>query len=500
MQTALSEDERIKAEWMRRDLLKFMEGAWHVLEPATPFVSGFHIEAVAEHLQLVTSGEILKLMINMPPRHMKSLSASVFWPAWEWASKPATRWLYASYAQSLATEHSVLCRRLIESDWYQARWGSVFQLEDDQNQKTKFENNRTGLRRATSVGGTATGAGGDRIVYDDPHNANEIESDTVRQGVIEWYDGVMPSRKNDPKKSSEVVIMQRLHEDDLAGHALKQEDDWELLCLPAEYEPNRCRLTTGWEDPREKPGELLWGERIGVTELAVLKNRLGSYRYAGQYQQNPVPAEGGILKRKWWQYYDPTEAPPFSEILQSWDMTYKDTDGSDWVVGQVWGRDLANKYLIRQFRQHAAFTETVKALVAMTAWVEKTYPQHKSHVKLIEDAANGPAVITTLKRKIPGLIPVSADVSKEARAHAASPEVEAGNVYLPGGPNLDGDNYDALITPQWVQDFVEEATHFPKASHDDQVDAATQALIRMAGRAPVPLQPRTGKPKRRVNL
>jgi predicted phage terminase large subunit-like protein len=489
---ALTAQERIDAERMRRNFRLFVGGAWHIVEPATPMIGGFHIDAICEHLEHVSNGDIRKLIVNVPPRHMKSLLTSVFWPAWEWISMPHTRWLFASYAQKLAIDHSVLCRRVILSDWYRERWGGVFSLEEDENQKTSFENNRTGRRIATSVGGTATGLGGDRLVYDDPHNANETESDVIREGVIEWFDGTMATRKNDPKKSAEVIIMQRLHEEDLTGHVLAQEDDWELLCLPAEYEPERCKLTTGWVDPREEEGELLWEEQMGTPELSDRKKRLGSYKYAGQFQQNPVPSEGGILKKPWWNYYRPGHLPQLQEILQSWDLSFKDTDGSDYVVGQIWGRDLGNKYLIRSYRRQASFVETVRMILKATEWVEETFPNFKSHPKLIEEAANGSAVLSALKRRVPGMIPIQAEISKEARAHAVSPEIEAGNVFVPGEERFDGLTYDNEGTPLWVQEFIDECAAFPKAKNDDQVDACTQALNRMAGRGGGESHVRTG--------
>ena len=213
----------------------FIRQAWHVLEPATPYIHGWHIDAMCEHLEAVTRGWIRNLLINVPPRHMKSLAVSVFWPCWEWTQHPERRWLYASYAQSLSIRDSLKCRRLIESDWYQAHWGQVFQLRGDQNQKMRWENDKTGYRLASSVGGSLTGEGGDRLVADDPHNIQQRESDTIREGVLQWWDEVMSTRLNDPKTGAKVLVMQRLHERDLSGHVLEQ-GGWEHLCLPAEYE------------------------------------------------------------------------------------------------------------------------------------------------------------------------------------------------------------------------------------------------------------------------
>ena len=225
----------IESEMARRSLREFVRQAWHVVEPATPYIPGWHLDAICDHLEAVSRREIRNLLINMPPRHMKSLAVSVFWPCWEWATWPERKWLFSSYAASLSIRDSLKCRRLIESPWYQANWGDRFQLTGDQNAKQRFENNKSGYRLATSVGGTATGEGGDRIVVDDPHNVNEAESDLVRRGVIDWWDQVMSTRLNDPKTGAKVIVMQRVHEADLAGHVLAQ-GGYEHLCLPAEYE------------------------------------------------------------------------------------------------------------------------------------------------------------------------------------------------------------------------------------------------------------------------
>src|SRR5215472_12763100 len=212
----------IETELASRSLREFVRQAWHVVEPSTPFVPGWHIDAIIEHLEAVTRGQIRNLLINVPPRHMKSLLVSVFWPAWEWIRHPERRWLYSSYAASLAQRDSVLCRRLIESPGYQQRWGRVFSLTSDQNTKGRFDNSRTGCRLTTSVGGAVTGEGGDRIVCDDLHNVQEAESDSIRKNTVDWFDVVMSTRVNNPKTAAKVVVMQRCHQQDLSGHLLEQ--------------------------------------------------------------------------------------------------------------------------------------------------------------------------------------------------------------------------------------------------------------------------------------
>lgn len=473
---------KVERELATRSLREFVRQAWHVLEPLTPFVQGWHIDAIIEHLEAVTRGQIRNLLINVPPRHMKSLLVSVFWPAWEWIQHPQRRWLYSSYGAQLSMRDSVTCRRLIESPWYQARWGDRFALTSDQNTKGRFDNNRSGYRLSTSVGGSVTGEGGDRIVCDDPHKVDEVESDTVRKAAIDWWDVAMSTRVNDPKTSAMVIVMQRCHQRDLSGHLLEK-GSFEHLCLPAEYEGSPRVTSIGFLDPRQIHGELLWPERFGAKEIADLKISLGSYAAAGQLQQRPSPAGGGLIKRHWFKFWqapganlppvvvrfpDGTQRQVMAEAIatveeraQSWDCSFKDLDTSDFVVGQVWGRIGSYFLLLDQVRDRMDCPATVKAVRALSAkWAGCS-------AKLIEDKANGSAVLQMLGREIPGLLPVNPGGGKVARAAAVSPLIEAGNVYLPHPAQA-----------PWVEDLIEECAAFPNGAHDDQVDAMTQLLLR----------------------
>jgi predicted phage terminase large subunit-like protein len=470
--------DQIATERARRALGEFVVQAWPIVEPGTPFVGGWHIDAICEHLEAVSRGEITRLLINVPPRHGKSLLVSVFWPAWAWARGPELRWLFSSYAQSLSTRDSVRCRRLLESPWYRERWGDIFDLTGDQNVKNRFENNRTGVRIATSVGGSATGEGGDILVCDDPHKIEEAPSDLVRERVIAWWDATMCTRLNDPARGAMVVIMQRVHERDLAGHLLEQ-GGWTHLCLPAEYDPSHPFC---WpEDPRREPGELLCADRFGPDEVERLKRSLGSYGAAGQLQQRPSPVGGGIFQRSWWRYYDPEHPlPQLDEIVQSWDLSFGASVGSDYVVGQVWGTAGADVYLLRELRERMTFTQTLSAVREMTGWVDHRFPRHRGHAILVEQAANGAALVDVLAREIGSLIPIRPEGSKLSRAQAVSPQVEAGNVWLPGHPNVDNTGYDCDRTPPWVAGFIEELATFPVGAFDDRVDSMTMALRRLA--------------------
>lgn len=464
----------------------FVEGAWELLEPGTPYKENWHIDAICEHLEYVKRGDIKRLLINIPFRCMKSLLVSVFWPTWVWTDKPEYRFLFSSYAQKLATRDALKSRRVIQSSWYQRQWGYKFRLTSDQNEKMRYENDKTGYRVSTSVGGVGTGEGGDALVWDDPHNADDVHSDVIREGDLDWWSQVWSTRKNNPKKSVEVGVMQRLHERDLTGYILEEVGGYEHLCLPMRYEgDNKCVLSTGWEDPRKKERELLWPERFGEEEVAEAEKRLGTYGTAGQLQQRPAPEAGGIFKKHWWRFWHPAGENPlpvrvrmadgewfecgqmelpirFDMNVQSWDMAFKDTDDSSYVVGQVWSRWKGNAFLRDQDRDRMDLPKTCGAVAALSQrWPETT-------AKWVEDKANGPAVIQTLKRRIPGLVGVNPQGDKAARARAVSPYVESGNVYLP---------HPALFP--WVKILLDEVAKFPNGRHDDQVDAMTQALIRL---------------------
>lgn len=466
-----------------RSLAEFVRQGWHVIEPATPLVWGFHIDAICAHLEAVSRGQIRNLLINIPPRHMKSLLVSVFWPAWEWTQSPERRFLCSSYSASLSIRDSVKCRRLIESPWYRARWGHLFVLSGDQNVKSRFDNSRSGYRLSTSVGGSVTGEGGDRIICDDPNNVADVLSDAVRRSTNDWWDMAMSTRVNDPKTSAKVIVMQRCHQQDLSGHLLEQ-GGYEHLCLPAEYEGPTRATSIGFVDPRTEPGELLWPEQFGRKEIDGWKVSLGSYGAAGQLQQRPSPIGGGIFKRHWFRYIQPRGAnlPPVQvplpdgttmsipatevpygrvEQVQSWDCSFKDLSTSDYAVGQVWGRYGSMFLLGDQVRGRMDCPTTVKAIRELSA----KWPGCVAI--LIEDKANGPAVIQMLSCEIPGIIPVNPSGGKIARAQAISPLVEACNVYLP----------HPSYAP-WVNDFIEECVQFPNGAHDDQVDAMTQVLLR----------------------
>ncbi|SDP78307.1 phage uncharacterized protein (putative large terminase), C-terminal domain-containing protein [Desulforhopalus singaporensis] len=445
----------INKELAERSLSHFIRQAWKVIEPGTPYIHNWHIDAICEHLEAVTNGQLQDLVINIPPRHLKSIAVSVCWPAWVWITKPEKRWIFASYAQSLSTRDSLKCRRVIQSPWYQENWGDRFQLSGDQNAKIKFENDKTGHRISTSVGGSATGEGGDFVVVDDPHNVKEALSDTIREATVEWWDQVMSTRLNDPKTGSKVIIMQRVHQNDLSGHVLEQ-GGYEHLCIPAEYEKKRYHTSIGFKDPRTEDKELLFPKRFDRPAIEKLKTVLGTYAAAGQLQQRPAPAEGGIFKLEWWQYYK--TSPKVSWILQSWDTGYKTGPKNAYSCCETWGITNSGYYLLDLWREKVEYPDLKRA-------VKNLYNKWRSRVVLVEDKASGQSLVQEIKRgtRIPIKAVTVTDGDKVVRASLVSPIVEAGNVFLPE---------DA----PWLADFIDEHTHFPNAAYADQVDTTSQAL------------------------
>ena len=446
---------------------EFTKAAWPTIEPGVDFKNNWHIDAISDHLQAVAEGDIKRLIINVPPRHMKSISVAVALPAWTWATQPSKKFLYASYAASLSIRDSTKCRRLIDSPWYKAHFGDKFKLTDDQNQKQRFENDQTGFRIATSVGGALTGDGGDIIAIDDPHNSIEADSSKVREGVLDWWDQAMQTRLNDPKTGAFIIIMQRLHEQDLTGHILANqlEGEWDHLMLPARYEvgaPNPMRSSLGFTDPRTQEGELLWPDRMDEKTLKTLERSLGSYAAAGQLQQRPSPKGGGILKASWWVPWEKEELPEVTYVIQSWDTAFETKESSSYSARTTWG--------IFKHNGH-------DCLIVLEAWYDKvTYPELRKLAQeayndwepdavLIEKKASGASLPQDLRMAGVPVLAYSPDRDKVARAHASSALLEDGRIYYP--------------KRKWAEDLISICAAFPAAKNDDIVDTCTQAWLRL---------------------
>jgi predicted phage terminase large subunit-like protein len=475
---------------------KYIPRAWPIVEPST-FIPNWHIDAIAEHLEAVTAGDIQDILITMPPRHSKSLTIVVLWPTWEWINLPFNRWVFASYAFSLSVRDSIKRRKVIRSAWYQERWADRYQLIEEQNTKIRYENDRNGYMLASSVGGSNTGEGGERIVADDPHNVKEGESDKVRKETVDWWNIVMSTRRNDADKSARIVVQQRVHEADVAGDIIEK-GGYVHLNLPTEFGfagGQRCR--TGWmskkegkyrvwEDPRKEEGELLNPARFGRSANEAAKIDLGDYQYAAQHGQNPTPPKGQIIQASWLKYYGgPTgvQIPDWTNCtnqfmpLLSIDSSFKEHRDTDFVAGLGWAQFGADIYLMPIcIHKRMNFPATIDAIAEFVGGENldgEHYPGIYPFIKmkLVETKANGDAIIDTLKHKIPGMFPFDpGNASKESRLQAGSWRFRAGNVYLP----------HESIAP-WIKEYVYELCAFPKAKKDDYVDATSQMLLFVGG-------------------
>ena len=470
----LSREQKIRLIAAQR--LKETRNAQSSVLPFTTYTfpkyqTNWHHALIGKYLDQLVRGEITRLIVKTPPRHGKSELVSRRLPAFAFGLNPDEQIILASYSDTLAKKMNRDCQRVMDDPAYFKvfpetmipRKGLV-----SLDGRTYVRNSeefeimyRKGKYKCAGIGTGITGMGFTLGIIDDPFKDRKAaDSKTIREWVWDWFTSTFMTRAE--KDARVLITMTRWHEDDLVGRVISQAKDhngdvYTILNLPAIYDPELPYLNP--LDPRE-PGEALWPDKYGLERLMKLKAN-SSRDWSSLFQQTPITEGGNIVDRAWWKYYDEPPAR-FDQLIQSWDLTFKKTDAADYVVGQVWGRKGADKYLLDQVRAQMGFTETVRAIHQMS----KKWP--KAHRKLIEDKANGPAVIDSIKREIMGVIPVKPDGSKEARAHAVSPQIEAGNVFLPKNA-------------PWVQDFVQEWSAFPNGKNDDQVDTSTQALNDLGG-------------------
>ena len=328
-------------------LVSFIRMAWSIVEPGQPYTHGWHIDAICEHLEAITDGHELadgtlynRLLVNVPPGTMKSLITNVFWPAWEWGpcNMPHLRYVCAAHkVENLSARDSRRMRQLITSEWYQARWGELVKLAKDQNEKLNFVNSVGGFRIATAIT-SLTGIRGDRVIIDDPHSVDSAASETQRQTEVTTFLEAIPTRLNDPIRSSIVIIMQRLHEEDVSGIILDKQLGYDHLMLPMEFDPARAFPTKlGFIDPRTEAGELLFPERFPAEVVARDSRVMGPYATAGQFQQEPTPRGGGVIKREWWRLYEASVFPPMEYVVASLDTAYTIKAENDFSALTVWG-------------------------------------------------------------------------------------------------------------------------------------------------------------------
>lgn len=497
---------KIIAEQCRRSLARFVREAWHVLEPGNPLIWTWHLDVICDHVQAMLEDVAAAkadrsyrmrvdpnegLVINAPPRSLKSMIVMVFAPAWAWTRWPWRTFRCLSVNPGVAKRDSRKSNELIKHAWYRESFDVDWQiggvLEDGDGNPLPdgvelYQNSRRGFRASSGLGAQVVGSGSDVILIDDPHDPDEVLSEAKRKSVVDRYDASIHNRVDDPLAAARIAVMQRLHEDDLSGHlyregwrglvirqiAEKQPDDQKRKTLREKsqlYEGTHAPTFLGWVD-RRAPGELLFPERFSPEWCAKESKRLGSMRWAGQHQQNPGPGDGILFKIRHWAYYKDGDLPDrFDRITGSIDLNGKETDNGSRAACTVWGQVGSKHYLIYAWAERPGFTEAVAEIRAIVARVEERFGRITA--MLIEDKANGPSVIETLKidPDMPPIIAISpGSDSKFARAASAQPTHEAGDLAIP------------RVAP-WVDDYTHELSVFPNGSTDDYVDTTSQYVL-----------------------
>ncbi len=456
-QTAL-EAERIRCS---QSFAYFIRRAWpHIIPDELQW--NWHLDAVAQHLEAVAVGDIRRLLVNIPPGTSKSTLIGVMYPAWLWgpAGQPGHRYIGAAHEQGLAVRDNRLMRELVRSDWYQRLWPMA--LAGDQSEKLYFENEHRGFRQACAVA-SMTGRRGHCIAWDDPLNPEKAHSSTARETAIRVLSETVPTRLNNPTTSSIIVIMQRLHEQDPSGHIISKELGYEHLLIPMEFEPQRrVHTCIGWTDPRTDEGELLDPVRFPADVIERDKRAMGEYAWAGQMQQRPAPAGGGVLRDEWWRFAG--EPPRIVHRTIYADTAQKTKEANDFTVFQCWGRSLDGQAVLLDMVRGK--WEAPELLEQGRAFYEKHRLQTgKGALRAfkVEDKVSGTGLIQTLKREGVPVVAIKRDVDKITRAYDAAPFVESGNVVL-------------MRNCPHLSDFLAEASAFPNGVHDDTLDPMMDAV------------------------
>lgn len=423
---------------LRTDFCSFVERSFNTLNPGTEYMHNWHIEKIAEKLEEAESGKVKRLVINMPPRYLKSLCVAVSWPAFLLGNDPSRRIIAASHSSSLSVKHSVDTRKIMQSEWYKNIFPNL-SFANDQNEKSKFMTTESGFRLATSVGGAITGEGGNFLIIDDPLSPEKAMCSNSREQTLRWFDQTFSTRLDSKKSGVIIVVMQRLHEEDLSGSLLEREG-WDHLCLPAVNDNN----------------ELLHEEREGWSEIRRIKSDMGEYGFSAQYLQKPYCLDGGIIKNEWLQFYGEEISQPIA-IYQSWDTAIKTSNTSDYSVCLTVAETKNGFYIIDALREKLAYPDLKRRFLSEA---EKWKPD----AILVEDKASGQSLIQDLRMET--TLPIIAQMPKDdkvTRLAGVSPMIEAGKLFLPKRTALS-------------QVLTAELLAFPSSRHDDMVDALSQFL------------------------
>ena len=449
--------QRMLEAILRRDFESFIAKCFHHTSPAQRLSRASYLKAIAWHLEQCRAGNVRRLIISMPPRYLKSISASVAFPAFIFGHDPTARVVCASYSGELSAKHARDSRAVMGADWY----GRLFprtRLSSQRTAEHDFMTTERGYRMSTSVGGTLTGRGGNWVILDDPQKPDEAMSEARRGSVTSWFDNTLYSRLDNKTTDVMIVIMQRLHPDDLIGHILAKEEGWVHLNLAAIAEIDEhipIGPGTFWH---RRVGDLLDPIREPLHVLDQIKQSMGSANFAAQYQQQPTPPEGELIKWAWFKSYE--AAPRNGRIIQSWDTASKAGELNDYSVCTTWMIAGYDYYLLDVFRGKLQYPDLRRAVIDQ---------QHRwnSTVILIEDKASGMALAQDFRgselRQAGYPIRIEPEADKITRASAQSNKIEAGRVFLPR-------------SAPWLNDLRVEILQFPYGRHDDQVDSITQFL------------------------
>jgi predicted phage terminase large subunit-like protein len=454
--------QKIRAELAKRSLKEFVHQAWPIVEPGTPLVWGWPMDAICEHLEAVSNGEIKRLLITVPPGTSKSRLTRVFYPCFQWVREPHHRFISASYQLDLTVRDNLDARRIVSSSWYGENFG--ISLAEDDGGKVGFSLNTLGSLKALTVGGKTTGFRGDTFLVDDPLNVQDGNSDLRRSEANEWFREAAQSRLNDVNKSSIIVIMQRIHQEDVAAVAMEM--GYEHLNIPMRWDETMRKTTSiGWTDPRAKEGELMWPERFPkwwVDQQEDPETGMGPYAFAAQMQQTPVPRKGGLIQVESLKYVDELPQEPFIKV-RAWDLAGSEGKGA-YTVGVLmcYGQESRQFYIADVIRKQVG---SARELIERTAEADGI----TTKIVLPQDpGAAGKVVVNELRAMLAGFNTRAEAQSgdKATRARPFADQVEIGRV--------------TVVKSGWTKDYVEELRFFPRGKFKDQVDATASAFNELA--------------------
>jgi predicted phage terminase large subunit-like protein len=444
--------------FLRQNFYSFIQRCFYEANPSTPFLPNWHLEVIAAALESCRRGETTRLIINVPPRSLKSVAANAF-VGFLLGHDPSAKILCVSYGQELANAHALDCRRIVTSAFYKGLFPHM-RLSPHRQAVHEFVTTQQGYRLSTSVAGALTGRGADYIIIDDPLKPDEALSDTQRKSVNDWFDNSLYSRLNDKRRGRIVLIMQRLHQDDLVGH-VQELEPWTLIRFPAIAEQDETHEIQTPHGPRcfqRRAGEALHPEREPLEVLKRIRGTVGEYNFAAQYQQSPTPLGGGMVEAAWFKSYTPAELPStFEQVFQSWDTANKATDLNDFSVCTTWGIKDKHAYLLDVYRRRVSYPELKSAVKQLAA-------RHNPKTILVEDRASGTQLIQELiSEGVYAVQEYDPTMDKVVRMNTVTSTIESGFVHIPE-------------KAPWLDEFLQELTTFPKAKYYDQADSVSQAL------------------------